>query len=88
VAIDATHCASDDECVVSNFPGCCACPQCSQGEPRAWNRTGLEQLQANCAHQECDNENMCAIGGMCPPGEDAAHFSALCRNGTCTLRHR
>src|SRR5258706_16448581 len=63
-----TQCASDADCVATNFPSCCSCPQCSVGEPRALLRAQLEHDQAECATAQCNNESMCGIAGMCPPG--------------------
>src|SRR5512143_2010285 len=83
-----TQCTSDADCVATNFAGCCACPQCSQAEPQAVLRAALEHQQAECARTPCHNEAMCGIAGMCPPGADAAHFVARCRDGACALDRR
>jgi hypothetical protein len=86
-ALDPVRCTSDADCVVSNFAGCCACPQCAQGAPRALNAAALRQEQEGCP-RDCNNAGMCGLAGMCPPGEDAAHFAAPCRAGSCVLERR
>jgi hypothetical protein len=80
-------CAHDDDCLVTNFPGCCACPQCSKGQPQPRSRGAEKIAEAACAAASCDM-HMCDLGGMCPPGEDAGHFVARCRAGTCAMDHR
>lgn len=75
-------CAADADCVVTNFPGCCACPQCSTADPVARSRTAAAQAEAVCAVTTCD-ASICAIAGMCRPGEPAAHFTPRCCGGAC-----
>jgi hypothetical protein len=80
-------CTADADCVVTNFPGCCACPQCNVAQPRARSKSELAREQQTCTVVECDM-HACDIGGMCPPGEDAAHFTAHCTNQVCVAVHR
>ncbi|MBL8624490.1 MAG: hypothetical protein JNK64_24495 [Myxococcales bacterium] len=75
-------CTADADCVVTNFPGCCACPQCSTADPVARSRTAAAQAEAACAAASCD-ASICAIAGMCRPGETAAHFTPRCCGGAC-----
>lgn len=75
-------CSADDECLVTNWPGCCSCPQCSIGQPMARSRVGQQRAEAACAVASCD-ASICDIAGMCPPGEDASHFVPRCRGGVC-----
>jgi hypothetical protein len=83
--ISAEMCSQDSECEVTNFAGCCACPQCSLGPPRARTRAGLRAERDRCAVTEC-GMGVCAIAGMCPPGESADHFRARCVDGRCALK--
>ena len=80
-------CTADADCVVTNFPGCCACPQCSVGRPTARSRSALATAEQVCTVAECDG-HACDVGGMCPPGESADHFVPHCTAGTCTATHR
>jgi hypothetical protein len=82
-----TACAVDSDCVVTNFPGCCACPQCSKAPPRALPASSLAAQQAQCQTVAC-SLNICSLAGMCPPGEDASKFLAHCRANVCVLERR
>lgn len=78
-------CATDDDCVVSTFDTCCACPQCP-GEPHALSREGarFERAAAGCASVDCTREEAwCAVAGMCPTFGAVAR--AACREGRCAL---
>ncbi|MBK7076713.1 MAG: hypothetical protein IPH44_30915 [Myxococcales bacterium] len=75
-------CTADADCLVTNFPGCCACPQCSTADPVARSRTAAAQAEAACAAASCD-ASICDVAGMCPPGEPAAHFTPRCCAGVC-----
>ena len=75
-------CAGDADCVVTNFPGCCACPQCAIADPVARSRTAAAQAEAACAVASCD-ASVCGVAGMCPPGEPAADFTPRCCAGAC-----
>jgi hypothetical protein len=75
-------CASDDECLVTNFAGCCACPQCAVGPPIARSRSAEHVAEAACAAASC-SMGMCNLAGACPPGETGDHFAAHCRAGVC-----
>lgn len=83
----ATTCATDADCVVTNFAGCCACPQCSKAAPRALTRAALAAEEAKCQVVRC-NTAMCDTAGMCPPGEDAAKFVGRCRANACALERK
>lgn len=83
-ASTSDKCATDADCVVTNFPGCCACPQCSKAEPRALTNAALAAEQKKCTVVRC-NMAICNTAGMCPPGEDASHFVARCRAGECDM---
>ena len=80
-------CDRDDDCVVTNFAGCCACPQCSVAAPHVQNRTAADLDQRRCAVASCD-AGMCGAAGMCPPGESASHFAARCRDHVCAMERR
>jgi hypothetical protein len=82
-----TVCVTDADCVVTNFPGCCACPQCSKGPPRALTAPALAEEQDSCQTVKCDL-NRCALAGMCPPGEDASKFVGRCRASECVLERK
>ena len=75
-------CTSDTDCTVSNWPGCCACPQCSTGEPIARSTAGLAAARDQCKLVRC-NTSICDLAGACPPGQDASAFVPTCRAGTC-----
>jgi hypothetical protein len=75
-------CDSDDDCVVTNFPGCCACPECAP--PTARSREGARRAEAVCATTTCP-ANVCAE--PCPH-ETADHFVARCRDRACTAERR
>jgi hypothetical protein len=81
---DPDTCQGDADCVVTNFAGCCACPQCSIGPPRALSRAALRAEQEGCKDAVC-NTARCGVAGICPPGEDASRFAARCRDGACRL---
>jgi hypothetical protein len=83
----STSCDRDDDCIVTNFAGCCACPQCQVADPHPVTRAQEKLREASCAVVDCDM-GPCNIGGMCPPGEDAAHFVAHCVDHACTMQHR
>lgn len=78
------HCDRDADCVATNFPGCCACPQCSVASPVARSVSALRAAEAACRVAACDPDD-CAVGGMCPPGEPASHFRARCVDHACVL---
>jgi len=80
-------CANDGDCVVTNFAGCCACPQCSSEPPYAISQLALQRDQSRCARVDC-NMDQCNVGGMCPPGEPADHFVARCRDRRCVAERR
>lgn len=80
-------CRVDADCVATNFAGCCACPQCRVAEPHARNRDNLAKEVEDCAVVECSLA-VCNLGGMCPPGEDANHFRAVCQKTDCVLVRR
>ncbi|MBP6838712.1 MAG: hypothetical protein KA190_15565 [Kofleriaceae bacterium] len=75
-------CAVDADCVVTNFAGCCACPQCAVVDPRPRSRAALAAEQAACP-SPCPFSMVCATGGMCPPGEPSDHFVARCQAAVC-----
>ena len=83
-AVGSTSCDRDDECIVSNFAGCCACPQCQVADPHAVTRAQEKLREDSCAVVDCDM-HMCNVAGMCPPGETAAHFSPRCVDHACTM---
>jgi hypothetical protein len=75
-------CTTDADCVVTNWAGCCACPQCSVADPTARSTSALAAEQQQCAVMRCDL-NICNIAGMCPPGEAAELFTPVCRANVC-----
>jgi mono/diheme cytochrome c family protein len=82
------ECARDDDCVVTNFAGCCACPQCSSAAPYATTQQKLAADQATCAKVDCAPSPECDVGGMCPPSEPAENFVARCRDRRCAADRR
>ena len=80
----ATSCDRDDDCVVTNDAGCCACPQCRVAAPHALTRAQEKLEEDKCAVVDCDF-GPCNVGGMCKPGEPAAHFAARCADHACTM---
>jgi|SRR5579862_4142887 len=79
-----TSCDRDDDCVVTNNAGCCACPQCQIAAPHALTRAQEKLEEDKCAVVDCDF-GPCNVGGMCKPGEPAAHFAARCVDHACTM---
>ena len=76
------RCAADSDCVVTNFAGCCACPQCSVGEPTARTTKALAHATQQCQVVRCDGTR-CQTAGACPPGESADLFTPVCRDSVC-----
>ncbi len=77
-------CDDDADCVVTDFPGCCAC--CSCAVPYAIRGDALEQQRAECASVDCapiQEEAGCAVEECagCPLVE--GDFAAVCRAGRC-----
>ena len=81
-------CASDADCTVSTFPGCCMCPQCSEAAPFAIATRRLEAQLEHCKIIDCYRDPACDLGGKCPPVEDPKHFRARCVEGSCELSRR
>lgn len=78
-------CRVDDDCVVSTFDTCCACPQCP-GDPHALSHEGArrEREAATCEAVDCSEADaVCAVAGMCPR---PAPVLAVCDAGRCALR--
>ena len=73
-------CATDADCVVTGFEGCCAC----DGEPHAVNRAALVQRTDICAVVECKCNGDCSCRRVASPNE----FVAACHAGRCTAVHR
>jgi len=71
-------CASDGDCVVTDFAGCCAC---CKAEPRALPRIEAERQQHACASASC---TACDERIECPKVTGRlAGFVARCKDGTC-----
>ena len=87
IATGGDACTADADCIVTNFAGCCACPQCAIGQPVARSRDAEQKAEQVCTVVECDRR-ACDIGGMCPPGEAADHFVARCADRVCVAAHR
>jgi hypothetical protein len=76
------RCESDADCLITTFNGCCACPQCSIGEPAARSRIEQKRAEEVCGIATCDMK-ICDVAGMCLPGEAAGKFLAKCSNEQC-----
>ena len=77
---DPQPCATDADCEVTGFAGCCAC----DGEPRAFNRAALAQRRDICAVVECACNGDC----RCPSVADPRAFQAVCMQGRCAAARR
>jgi hypothetical protein len=86
-AVSGTTCDHDDDCMVTNFAGCCACPQCQVAAPHPITRAQEKLEEDKCAVASCDMGH-CGAAGMCPPGEAASHFVARCVDHACTMQHQ
>jgi len=75
-------CTRDADCVVTNFAGCCACPQCAVGEATARSREAQTRAEEKCQLVRC-NLHRCQGEVACPPAEDAALFEPKCRDAKC-----
>ena len=73
-------CASDDDCEVTNFAGCCAC---CPGAPRALPKAKLADQKGRCASAECA---ACSERVTCNHVDDAKAFVGACKDGTCTAK--
>jgi hypothetical protein len=78
------RCDVDADCVVTDFPGCCACCSCSV--PYAIRADALASQRAECADTDCapiQEEAGCAVEECvgCPLEEGP--FAAVCRRGRC-----
>jgi hypothetical protein len=70
---DMPACIGDDDCVVSSFAGCCACP----GAQRVRARVELASEQARCA------ELGCAEAAGCRAPSPRGPRRAVCARGRC-----
>jgi hypothetical protein len=77
---DPQPCATDADCEVTGFTGCCAC----DGEPRGVNRAALAKRKDICAVVECACNGDC----RCPPVADPRAFQAVCAQGRCAAARR
>jgi hypothetical protein len=80
-------CDHDDDCMVTNFAGCCACPQCQVAPPYPITRAQEQLEEHKCEVVDC-SMGQCGAAGMCPPGEAASHFVAHCVDHACTMTHK
>ncbi|MEM9692003.1 MAG: hypothetical protein AAGA56_05640 [Myxococcota bacterium] len=74
------RCTEDSDCVVTDFPGCCACCNCST--PYAMNAQSLQKQKDNCALVEC--VEVCDEECLGCPFEPLGR--AQCDAGRCTRR--
>jgi hypothetical protein len=73
-------CERDRDCVLTTFPGCCACCEC--GPPRAVSKGSVGESRASCegiACQPCDPDVTCA---PCVDPEEGG-LRARCIRGDC-----
>ena len=78
------RCDVDADCVITDFPGCCACCGCSN--PYAIRGDALETQRAECASVDCERaqEDLgCAVEECVGCPSDDRDFAALCRGGRC-----
>ncbi len=76
-------CHGDDDCVVTDFAGCCAC---CKSEPRALPKGEIERQTQLCAAASCQ---ACDPNIQCPSvAKRAADFVAKCKDGTCAAAAR
>jgi hypothetical protein len=78
-------CDTDADCVMTDFPGCCACCGCAY--PYAIRGDALAAERDRCAEVDCaaaQEEAGCAAEECvgCPLTEE--RFEAVCRAGRCT----
>jgi hypothetical protein len=73
---DVPACIGDDDCVISRFAGCCACP----GVPRVRARAELALQQESCAAVQCRQGSGCGS----PPRGGPTY--AVCERGHCIGR--
>jgi hypothetical protein len=85
ISTGETRCDRDGDCVVTNFAGCCACPQCAVAAPHVLNRAAADLDVRRCEVASCD-ASVCGAAGACAPGESASHFVARCRDHACAMQ--
>lgn len=70
---DPPECVGDDDCTVTRFAGCCACP----GEARVMSRAELARQEQPCAVVDC-------IAPTCSPAPPAS-LQARCDRHRCVV---
>lgn len=81
--LSPTTCTTDDECVLSTFPGCCSCCPCAP--LKAYTKADLAARERRCAEKECES---CAnVKVKCFPcvSPEREGMRARCIDRTCTL---
>lgn len=75
-------CATDADCVMTNFTDCCACCECTK-PPYAIAHAKLHEREARCADTDCP------LAGCntkkCPPCTPTS-AKAVCEDGQCVER--
>ena len=79
---DEVECATDADCVITNFTDCCACCECAK-PPYAVSHKKLHTLQAKCATSDCSMEG--CNTKRCPPCTTPT-IKPACDEGTCVAR--
>jgi hypothetical protein len=77
-------CSRDDECILSTFPGCCSCCQCSP--PHALRADAEQRLHDSCSQIKCEAKS-CLTATCVPCGSLAATVRAVCAEGLCSVAH-
>jgi hypothetical protein len=77
-------CSRDEECILSTFPGCCSCCQCSP--PHALRADAEQRLHDSCSQIKCEAKN-CLNATCVPCGSLAATVRAVCIEGLCSIAH-
>ena len=75
-------CSSDEECILSTFPGCCSCCQCES--LHALRADAEHRLQDSCSGIECAAQD-CSNADCVPCAEVAAGVRAVCVQGLCSV---
>ena len=77
---DTEPCQTAADCEITDFSGCCACPQ----EPRAVNRSALAERTDVCTVVDCK----CVGNCTCPRVADPRAFAPVCTHERCEMIRR
>jgi len=79
----SSSCSSDSDCILTTFPGCCACCEC--GPLKATTKSIDQEARDNCQRKKCDSCDKKDY--KCVPCKDPAKegMHARCRDNACIL---